>query len=129
MSAGANVKGAGPNLKRALASWGADLPDWVRVLAARCDAATQGEVGREIERSSAVVNQVLGRSYKGRIDLVEQIVRGRYMKATVHCPVLGEIPQNDCVANQKAARKFRATNPVRVRLFTACKTCPNRETD
>ena len=118
---------AGPNMKRALASWGAEIPDWVKVLAARCDVLTQGAVGREIERSSAVVNQVLSRSYRGRMDLVEQLVRGRYMKAIVDCPVLGQIPKNDCVVNQQLARRFKATNPLRVKLFQACAGCPNRE--
>ena len=114
-----------PNLNRAARAWGANPPDWVKALALACDKSSQGSVARELEVSAATVNQVLANSYKGRMDRVENRVRGQYMKETVGCPVLGEISKRDCQAHQ--ARKFRGTNPLRVKLFQACKTCPNRE--
>ena len=120
----------GPNVNRVQRAWGANPPDWIMALAERCDKlGSQGEVGRELAVSAAVVNQVLGRSYKGRMARVESLVRGRYMKATVQCPVLDEISTNECLANQAQAKKFKATNPLRVRLYTACRACPNRETE
>lgn len=120
---------SGQNMNRAARAWGANPPDWIVVLATECDRKSQAEVGRELQRSGATVNQVLSRTYQGRLDRFEILVRGRYMKATVQCPVLGEISTNDCAANQKQARAFRATNPLRVRLYTACRTCPHRERD
>ena len=115
-------------MNRVQRAWGANPPDWVKVLAERCDkAGSQGAVAAELELSAAVVNQVLGRSYKGRLDRVESRVRGRYMQATVSCPVLDEIPTHECLDNQAKAKKFKATNPLRVRLYTACRACPNRE--
>ena len=44
--------------------------------------------------------------------------------AGVGCPILGEISKRACLDHQ--GRKYSATNPLRVKLFRACKTCPNR---
>jgi len=114
-------------MNRAMRAWGANAPDWIVALAAECDKKTQSQVGRELDCSGSAVNQVLGNKYEGKLDRFESKVRGRYMKATVECPVLGEIPTNECVANQAQARRFTATNLLRRQLFMACKTCPNRE--
>ncbi len=112
------------NLERVQASW-TNPPDWVLALARACDAASQGKVAERLGVSGAAVNQVLGNAYRGRVDRVEVRVRGELMKATVMCPVLGEISSRKCLDEQK--RPFAATNPLRVALFQACKTCPNRE--
>lgn len=114
-------------MSRAARAWGANPPDWIVVLAAECDKKTQTAVGVELDCSPSAVNQILARSYQGRMDRFEAKVRGRYMKATVVCPVLGEIATNDCLANQAQAKRFKATNPLRRALFSACQTCPNRE--
>lgn len=116
-----------PNMNRALRAWGR-LPDWVAVLAEKCDLnQSQAKVAAEIGVSSSAVNQVLARAYKGRLDRIEERVRGVYMRKVVQCPVLGEISTLECQDNQVKARSFKATNPLRRALFTACKTCPNRE--
>ena len=116
------------NVNRALHAWGANPPDWIEALAEHCDASSQGAVAREIGCSAAVVNQLLGRSYKGRLDRYESRVRGQLMKETVSCPVMGEISKRDCADHQKRERDgFRATNPLRVALRKACPACPNRE--
>lgn len=114
-----------PSLDRARAAWGKSIPDWIAVLAEQCDASSQGAVAKRLRNSPAVVNQVLGKVYKGRVDLVEQRVRGEFMKAVVMCPVLGEISTSDCIDNQ--TQKFRPTNPLRVQLRRTCPTCPNRK--
>lgn len=119
---------SGLNVNRVARAWGANPPDWIVALAAACDRTSQGQVAHELGISAPRVNQVLGRSYKGRMDRVEQLVRGQYMKAKVSCPVLGEISTRDCQENQSRARgRFRPTNPLRVALRAACPTCPNRE--
>lgn len=115
-------------MNRVQRAWGASPPDWIVALAAACDRSTQGAVARELGCSSAVVNQLLGRSYNGRLDRYESRVRGQFMKATVPCPVLGEISTLDCADNQARVRaSFRATNPLRVALRKACPSCPHRE--
>jgi len=115
---------ATPNLDRARAAWGT-APDWVDALARACDGASQGKVAKRVGPSAAVINQVLGNSYKGRMDRVEKCVRGELMRATVICPVLGDLSTRRCLDAQH--RPFAATNPLRVQLHQACKTCPNRE--
>lgn len=116
------------NGDRARLAWtpgGAEPPDWVLTLADACDKTSQGQVAKRLGISAAVVNQVLGCSYRGRSDRVEQRVRGELMRKTVVCPVLGEISVRDCLDHQ--TRRYCPTNRVRVQLFKACKTCPNRE--
>lgn len=114
-------------MNRASRGWGASVPDWIVVLAKRCDAASQSKVAEELGQSPAVVNQVLANTYNGRMDRVETRVRGTYMKATVACPVMGEISTVACTDNQHQAKKFKATNHLRVLLLNACPVCPNKE--
>lgn len=114
-----------PNLARAEAAWGTPLPDWVLALAEACDKArSQAKAGALIGYSAGVVNAVLGKAYKGDLRSVEAKVRGRFMGACVECPVLGSISTADCLDHQK--RPLMATNPQRVALWRACRTCPNR---
>lgn len=122
------MSGGHNNMNRAQRAWGAAMPDWIKVLAEQCDRRqSQAKVASDLECSATVVNQLLGRSYPGRVDTYEQKVRGVYMRAVVACPILGEIPTSDCITNQQRARTFKATNPLRVALRGACPTCPNRE--
>lgn len=113
------------NLERARASWGGEPPDWIEALARACDGASQGKVAAKLGISAAAVNQTLGNRYVGRVDQVEIRVRGELMRTVVACPILGDINSRDCLDHQK--RKFRATNPLRVRLAQTCPSCPNRE--
>ncbi len=116
------------NVNRAIRAWGLSLPDWVKVLAQKCDERqSQVQVARELDISSSAVNQVLGRAYGGRLERLETKVRGTYMQAVVACPVLGELSTRDCLDYQKKAREFRPTNPLRRALFVACPACAHRE--
>jgi hypothetical protein len=100
-------------------SWGEEAPDWVLVLAEQCDRASQKKAGADIHYSSAVVNQVLKKSYAGDLTAVEKAVRGAYLNATVECPILGDLALHHCLQYQRA--KFSATNQMRVRLYRACR--------
>lgn len=57
--------------ERARQGWGAEMPAWIRELAACCDASSQVAVARLIGYSPAAINQVLARRYVGRVDRVE----------------------------------------------------------
>lgn len=112
-------------MNTATEAWSTDLPDWVRVLAAECDATTQKAAARQIGYSPAVVNTVLKRSYKGDLAAVEQAVKGALLNATVSCPVAGELAGHVCLEYQR--QPFRPTNAQRVRLYKACHGgCPNK---
>ena len=111
-------------LETARSAWGAGMPDWVEVLAARCDRASQARVAAELGRSASLVNQVLKARYKGDLSAVEDRVRGRFMDGRRACPALGTIRLDECQDWRQKARRFLATNTLRVRMFQACGECP-----
>lgn len=86
---------------------------------------SQVKVARLLNVSGSLVSQALNGKYPGDLDALEQRIRGVLMQATVTCPVLGELSTKSCLDEQR--RKPVFTNPVRVRLARACKTCPNRK--
>ena len=99
-------------------------PEWITALRAECARTSQTKAAARLGVSGSVVNQVLKGSYNGDLVRVQGLVEGVLMDATVDCPVLGELPRNRCLDNQR--RPFSATNPTRVALFHACPVCPNR---
>jgi len=111
-------------LQKAMAAWGTDMPDWIHILAEACDGSSQKKVSMQIGFSAGAVNQVLSQSYNAGLGAIKQAVEGALMNATVDCPVMGEMPANVCLENQK--REFAATNSTRVRLYKACRGgCPH----
>ncbi len=113
-----------PNIDTAIGAWGSPLPAWIQVLAEECDRTSQGKTAARLKRSPTVINQALKKTYTGRLDDLEQRVRGELMGETVSCPILAEITKRECLDHQ--ARGYESTNATRVRLFQACRKCPNR---
>lgn len=97
--------------------------DWVIVLEEECKRTSQKKTADLIGYSPAVVNTVLKGTYKGDLSKVEDAVRGALMHKTLQCPIIGELATNRCLEYQK--RPFAATNPQRVKLYRACRSCPN----
>lgn len=105
--------------------------DWLEALRAACATSSQRLVADRLRAaggkfpSQAVVSQALKGKYIGARGLLrlEQRVRGELMSETLRCPVLGDISKRRCQDEQQ--RPFAATTPQRVRLFVACKSCPN----
>lgn len=110
-------------LDKAKQAWGDAIPNWVVVLAEYSDHYSQSQAAKEIRYTPAVVTQVLKKTYKGNLSSVEQAVKGAFQSATVKCPVMGDLPSNDCLENQR--KPFSAVNPQRVQLFRACRGCEN----
>ncbi|HED35065.1 MAG TPA: XRE family transcriptional regulator [Gammaproteobacteria bacterium] len=110
-------------LEKARHAWGESIPHWVLVLAQACDSNSQSHVANEIRYSTAVVNTVLKNTYKGSLKAIEQAVEGAFLSATVECPVIGTLASNDCLENQR--KPYSSTNPLRVQLFIACRSCQN----
>ena len=96
---------------------------WIESLRHACKSSSQAAVATRIGMSPAVVNQVLKGCYQGSAINVQRRVEGALMGVTVDCPMIGDIPLNRCIDNQ--CRPFAATNPLRVALHRACKTCIN----
>lgn len=105
---------------------GADAPDWLLILAEEVDRSSQVKAARRIKYSAATVNYVLGGTYGGDLRKIESAVRGALMGATVDCPVLGTLETHRCLEQQRLP--FNPSHPQRVRLYQACKACPNKRT-
>jgi hypothetical protein len=112
-----------PNLAKARAAWGDDIPDWMLIFASECDRTSVRAVAERLRYSPSVASQILSKTYAGRVDKVEAAVRGAFMGSTVQCPVLGELAVDKCLYHQ--GRKLAVTNPTRVMLSRTCPTCPN----
>jgi len=98
---------------------------WIEALRRACASSSQAAVATQIGMSPAVVNQVLKGCYQGNLTNVQKRVEGALMGVTVDCPVVGDTPLNICIENQ--SRPFAATNPLRVMLHRACKTCEHSQ--
>lgn len=105
-------------------SWPEPVPDWVRVLATECAAASQNQVATRLGRSAALISQVLRNKYRGDMAAVEELVRGKFMNATIACPALGDIPSHECQGWRAKSRTVGTANSLRVRMYRACNKCP-----
>lgn len=85
---------------------------------------SQVKVAAELGVSPAVVNNLLKDRYPGDVAGMAERIRGQFMAQTVACPVMGELGRRHCLDYQ--ARPLVFTNPTRVALHTACKTCAHR---
>lgn len=86
---------------------------------------SQVKVAADLGISAATVNNLLRDRYPGDVDGMASRIRGQYMAETVNCPIQGVLSRRHCLDNQ--ARPIAFTNPVRVALHQACKTCHNRK--
>lgn len=73
----------------------------------------------------AAISAMLSGTYKARdTSKVEAAIRATLLRETVACPALGDIPMADCGNWQSKAQELAATNPLRVRMYRACRACP-----
>lgn len=100
-----------------------DAPDWLLRLAAACDDTSQRETAQKIGFSPSLVNQVLKNRYQGNLENVRARVETGLDADRRHCPVMGMIPGNVCLANQ--SRRYDPSNHIAVRLYRACRGCPH----
>lgn len=114
-------------LDMARASWGEDLPDWVETLAIECGRSSQIDVARKLERSGAVISQVLRNKYPADTRQIEDRVRGVFLAGQVECPGLGTIATHLCQDWRGKAGTFAIGNPLRTRMFRACNACPRHK--
>lgn len=86
---------------------------------------SQAKVASDLGISAATVNNLLKDRYPGDVQGMAARIRGQYMAETVGCPVMGTLTRRQCLDNQ--ARPLAFTNPIRVSLHSACKTCTHRK--
>lgn len=114
---------SGP-LDKAREAWGADLPDWIEVLAVECGRSSANKVAKLLDYTPAVISQVLGAKYPASMDRLEERVRGLFLDAKISCPANGSMPLHECQDWREKAAHFVLGNPERVRMFRACNKCP-----
>ncbi|MFK5979741.1 MAG: transcriptional regulator [Rhizobiaceae bacterium] len=121
------VKSAADSVAMLKQSWGDQVADWMLWLAEECDASSQAAAARKLGYSPAYVSTLLHNKFKGDLNAIEKAVRGALRAETVECPGLGQsIAGNTCLEWQKKAKVLRPTNPLRVKMFRACRgDCPN----
>ncbi len=102
--------------------------EWLHALANECDRTSQSTVADRLGVSATMINQALKGIYPSQKGLgrLQDLVEGALMGTTVNCPVLDEVTRDICIEKQELP--FAATNPQRVKLYKACKACPNRRT-
>lgn len=99
-------------------------PDLLTMLATAVVAeGSQSAVARRINYSPAAVSQALSGKYAGDLATLLAKVEEIYGSRLVACPILGEIAITRCAVQRQTP--FSASNPVRVRLFKACRACAN----
>lgn len=94
-------------------------PDWESVLREEISKSSQNKVAKKLGVSASMVSQALKGTYPGNLTLLIERVEGAFMNRSCECPVLGDIPANECLDHQN--RPFSATNPQRVRIYRACR--------
>ena len=118
-----NLNPAATNLDRAIAAWGADLPDWVRLLADAADRTSQRGVADQLGKSAGYVSRLINRAYAGSYEEAETQVRAKFGAEQVACPLWGEIPLASCV--QLRRRKRPPQNHMHHACARTCPNCPN----
>lgn len=108
-------------LEKAKAAWGGDAPDWIIILARRCDTQSQTAVASFLNVNGGYVSYALRNQHEAYHGRVEDAVRSRLMGETIECPVLGEIAPDVC--RQHRQSRLRALGPVQKRLRDACPDC------
>ena len=88
-----------------------------------CAERSQSAVARAIGYSASTINQALKGTYKGDLGNVLLSVEAKFGASTLKCPVMGEITLGVCIEHR--GLPFAATNPMRVRLYRACRVCPH----
>lgn len=86
---------------------------------------SQVALANQLGVSASALNQAMKGKYRGDVESIEQRIRGVLLTLTVQCPVLAEISTKVCLDEQRRPLVF--SNPLRVRLHRACKTCPHRK--
>lgn len=93
---------------------------WITVLREAVASSNLSAVAKLIGYAPGSISGVLKGKYGASTKRLQEAVEGGLMGAAVQCPVAGEIPRQRCIEHQRAP--FAATNPMRVRLYRACRS-------
>lgn len=114
-------------MELARAAWGDPLPNWIETLALACINTSQAKVAKKLDRSPALVSQLLRNKYPGNLDGLRERVMGVFMDGRVACPGLGEIAVQLCQDWRAKSGNLEMGGPQRARMFRACNRCPRNQ--
>ncbi len=110
-------------MKPDISAWGEAPPHFINLLADLVEQmGTKEAAARRLGVSRTTVSTLLSNKYPNK-NMRRMEMRVLDVLGNVNCPVLGSITAAECQKNRNA--KFTPSNPQRVQLFRACKTCPN----
>lgn len=98
--------------------------DALQALMALRTKHTQAVIARRLDVSEATISSAIKGRYIGNVDKLAERIRGELLSQTVACPILGQISTRIC-QDERGKPFHTATNPMRVRLWQACRTCPH----
>lgn len=102
------------------------LPDDVlRIISVQAKLMTGRELADKLGVSTSAVSQAVNNKFVGNVDRFCLRVRGVFAGDSVTCPVLGTLTTKLCLEQQ--GKPIAYTNPVRVQVQRACKTCPHHQ--
>lgn len=99
--------------------------DVLQLLSEQAKVKTQVAMATELGISTTSVNHAVNDKFRGSVDRLCARVRGLYGGDKVTCPVLGAINTKVCLDQQSKGAVY--SNPMRVALARACKTCMHRD--
>jgi hypothetical protein len=103
---------------------------WLDVLRAEVAAASLSTVSRKLGISRTAISQLCNDKYPGDLVRMQQLVEGVYMGHTVVCPILGNIPSHQCLANQRRSAGEVSNSPMDIKLWKACRSgCPHSQVE
>ncbi len=102
--------------------WGDSAPTWVTDMARECEKSSQMKVAKSIGRSASLINQVLKNKYLGNLSDVQSRFERANKDQKIKCPILNQISGEKCLSQQ--AKPYDPSNHFAVRLFRACRRCP-----
>lgn len=101
-------------------------PDLLQLFKSKVAANGTAQVARDIGYSTTAVSQVANDKYSGDPAKILARVEEVYGGSFVQCPGLGEQLSLAKCADWRR-KPFAGTNPLRVRMFQACKVCEVRK--
>lgn len=106
-----------------ISNWGDQPPQWIQQLAELVEQhgsiqATANRVG--VSRTS--ISLLLKNDYPSPSTLKMQ-AKVEAIFSNVSCPVLAEISNAQCQTERE--KPFIGSNPTRIQLYRACRSCPN----
>lgn len=103
-----------------ISAWGDSPPEFIRVLAGVvAQEGSNAAAAARLQINRASVSTLLANKYPASTGRMEKTIMA--WAELVTCPVLGAITGDQCQTERQ--KPFVGSNPTRVRLYRACRTC------